>query len=287
MQLGNDHSFALENISDLHTKIDSGYYFFNISNPEWEVSPTQLTPKQRGDISLAALHKSIEFGNQYSGRLCVVTAPIDKFACIEAGMKIGGQTELFSENWHGDSIMLLAGDKLRVGLATNHLPVKEISGALTKQVVAKKAELLALAISDIYQVAQPRVAICGLNPHCGENGKIGREEIDIIEPTIKALSQEYPGYQFSGPHSADGVFGLAVAGKYDGVLAMYHDQGLAPLKTVDFDTAVNITYGLKHLRVSPDHGPAKDIYLQKTASAKSMENAFKIASSYLERPLNG
>ncbi|MEZ4742595.1 MAG: 4-hydroxythreonine-4-phosphate dehydrogenase PdxA [Bdellovibrionota bacterium] len=262
---------------------ESLVYFFDIGGEE---APAELlAPLQRGLIACKALMMSVEISKfleknfaEHARRLAVLTAPIDKFACSKAGFDFPGQTEFFEKTWHQEGIMLLAGDKLKVGLLTNHIPVSAVESMVNEQLIHDKLRALEHSLLDIFNISLPKIAVCGLNPHCGDGGLFGDFDQKITEKSLLS----YQGHsKVSGPYSADTVFWQAMGGSFDAVLAMYHDQGLPALKTLCFDTAVNITGGLEHLRISPDHGPAKDHFLLKTASISSFERALDIALGYI------
>ena len=198
---------------------------------------------RRGELSVKALELLKEIPDETN--FSVLTCPIDKKACVEAGYKYPGQTEYFTDIWQGESIMILAGPKLRVGLATNHLALNDVSANLSTDLIEKKIELLQSTLSKVLGLKSPKIGVCGLNPHASDGGLFGNEEESVIGPAIEKFSADV-----TGPFPADTLFHFAYNGQYDGVLAMYHDQGLGPLKTVHFYDAVNITGGLKHLRVS-------------------------------------
>jgi 4-hydroxythreonine-4-phosphate dehydrogenase len=193
----------------------------------------------------------------------LVTAPVNKESIIHAGYKnFVGQTEFLSKlaNTNRTAMMLLGNDErnrwLRVALVTVHIPLKTVAERLTPEKILLAIELAAQACRDL-QLPRARIAVCGLNPHAGEGGEFGDEEIKIIAPTISAAQKK--GFEVVGPLSGDTVFHYALRGDFDTVVAMYHDQGLAPLKAVAFDTGVNWTLGLPFIRTSPDHGTAYDI----------------------------
>ena len=172
--------------------------------------------------------------------------------------------------------MCLSGANLSVGLATIHIPLASVAGALSMDGIVRAGLLLADFARRRFR-KEPRIAVVGLNPHAGEEGRFGDEEIRIISPAIEVLNENLPGV-FSGPHVPDAVFRRAVAGEFDAVLAMYHDQGLIPLKLLDFDTGVNVTLGLPKPRTSPDHGTAFDIAGKGIARPDSMIHAIRLAS---------
>jgi 4-hydroxythreonine-4-phosphate dehydrogenase len=263
----------------------SGMCFLDIPDLSTESAAETLTPMQRGQVATAALNASIKL-QPPAGTYAVVTGPIDKHACNTAGFTFPGQTEFYSNAFGGNAVMLLAGDKLKVGLVTNHLALADVPKVLSQDLIVRKGQQLALTLRQVFGIASPRIAVCGLNPHAGDNGLFGWEEIDLIAPAVAELNQSAEmygsGVQFSGPHPADTVFYRTVQGRFDAVLAMYHDQGLGPMKTLHFDDGINVSGGLKHLRVSPDHGPAKDLFLTNTANAASFLAAIKTALAYVE-----
>ena len=209
----------------------------------------------------------------------VVTGPIHKARMYEAGFKFPGQTEFFAERCGVKNFaMCLTGNKLTVALVTSHIPLAKVSAALKQSGIVRVGLLLTdflqrrretSTVSD----SQLRIAVCGLNPHAGESGKIGREEIEIITPAIAELKSE----MFSGPHSPDTVFHRALEGEFDAVLCMYHDQGLIPFKLHAFHSGVNTTLGLAFPRTSPDHGTAFEIAGKGIAKPDSMIAAINLA----------
>ena len=210
----------------------------------------------------------------------IVTAPVSKEAVLRAGQAFIGQTEFLSDLAAAPrtAMMLLGHDDrgrwLRVALATTHLPLKDVAAALTIGGIAQTIELAAEACARL-GLGRRRVAVCGLNPHAGEGGRMGREEIDIIAPAV-ALARSR-GVDCHGPSAADTLFHQVFRGDFDAVVAMYHDQGLVPLKMVAFDTGVNWTLGLPFVRTSPDHGTAYDLAGRGLADPSSMEAAIRLA----------
>ncbi len=210
----------------------------------------------------------------------LVTAPVNKESIIRAGHKFVGQTEFLSElaNTKRTAMMLLgtdaAGRWLRVALATVHISLKTVSEKLTAEKITLAIELAAQACRDL-GLPRAKIAVAGLNPHAGEGGEFGDEEIKIISPAVLALQKK--GFDVVGPLSGDTVFHYALQGDFDAVVAMYHDQGLAPLKAVAFDTGVNWTLGLPFIRTSPDHGTAYDIAGKGIANPSSMIAAIRLA----------
>jgi 4-hydroxythreonine-4-phosphate dehydrogenase len=210
----------------------------------------------------------------------LVTAPVNKESIIRAGHEFIGQTEFLSglARAKRTAMMLLGHDErgrwLRVALATIHISIKSVPKKLTPEKLTLAIELAAQACRDL-QLPRARVAVCGLNPHAGEGGEFGDEEIKVITPTVLAAQKR--GLDVVGPLSGDTVFHYALQGDFDVVVAMYHDQGLAPLKAVAFDTGVNWTLGLPFIRTSPDHGTAYDIAGKGIANPSSMIAAIRLA----------
>ncbi|HEY8995635.1 MAG TPA: 4-hydroxythreonine-4-phosphate dehydrogenase PdxA [Lacunisphaera sp.] len=204
----------------------------------------------------------------------VVTAPISKERLAAIGYTFPGQTEFFAARWSGDPVMCFCGGRLRVALATWHIPLHQVGRALgPHQLHRTVAAADQLARAD--GIATPRIGVCGLNPHAGEGGLLGYEEKDFINPALVHLQAEFPGLSLCQP--GDTLFARTLRGEFDVVIALYHDQGLAPLKTVDFDEAVNVTLGLPFVRTSPDHGTAFGIAGQGKASPRSFTNAVAVA----------
>ena len=252
-----------------------------VHDPETAPLPRDL-PAGAPEASLAAVRWLRE-----GARLCLagelagmVTAPVSKEAVLRSGQPFIGQTEFLSDLAAAPrtAMMLLGHDDrgrwLRVALATTHLPLKDVAAALTIGGVAQTIELAAEACARL-GLGRRRIAVCGLNPHAGEGGRMGREEIDIIAPAV-ALARSR-GVDCHGPSAADTVFHQVFRGDFDAVVAMYHDQGLVPLKMVAFDTGVNWTLGLPFVRTSPDHGTAYDLAGRGLADPSSMEAAIRLA----------
>ena len=266
----------IANIEDARTP---GLFFLDPSPTVGCKATESLSDAERGALAVAAL-KAIPRAS--AAPLAVLTAPIDKFATHRAGFTYPGQTEFFEDLWQGAAVMLLAGPKLRVGLATNHVALKQVSQVLSQKGIEQKIAILADGLRKIFGLAKPRIAVCGLNPHCSDHGLFGDEEDLMIAPAVRSAQKSMLQFEISGPLPADTIFYRAARGDFDAVLAMYHDQGLGPLKTLHFDDAVNISLGLKHLRVSPDHGPARDLYGKTGASWKSFEAARTHCERYLQ-----
>jgi len=211
----------------------------------------------------------------------VVTGPVSKKALHAVGYEFPGQTEFFAARAGVDNFaMCLTGGGLTVGLVTAHVPMRDVPGLLCRSEIVRVGTLLAGFLARVVR-GTPRIAVAGFNPHAGEGGDLGGEEIAIIGPAVAAL-QEAGAAEFSGPWPPDTVFRRAVAGEFDGVLCMYHDQGLIPLKLHAFDEGVNVTLGLPFVRTSPDHGTAFEIAGKGIARPGSMIAAIRLAARMLE-----
>ena len=207
----------------------------------------------------------------------VVTGPVSKERMGAIGWAYPGQTEFFAARWGGEPTMGFCGGRLSVVLLTWHVPLRTVGKYLT----AANFERAVRAAEALAGVAAPRIGVCGLNPHAGEGGLLGSEEKEVIDPILDALRPRFPGLSRAQP--GDTVFSRQLRGEFDVVLALYHDQGLAPLKAVDFDEAVNVTLGLPFVRTSPDHGTAFSLAGKGLASAKSFANAVAVARRMARR----
>ncbi len=206
----------------------------------------------------------------------VVTGPVHKGIINDAGIAFTGHTEFFADGAGVDKVvMMLATDELQVALVTTHLPLAEVSKAITSDNVRETVQIINTSFSQQFATVQPKIAVCGLNPHAGENGHMGREEIDVIIPVIEELKKLNPN--ISGPWPADTIFVKEKLANFDVVLAMYHDQGLPVLKHNGFGRAVNITLGLPFIRTSVDHGTALDLAGTGNADIGSLQTAIDMA----------
>jgi 4-hydroxythreonine-4-phosphate dehydrogenase len=204
----------------------------------------------------------------------VVTGPVSKARLTRIGYPHPGQTEFFAARWGGQPTMAFCGGRLRVALLSWHVPLREVPAFLTAEHFGRVVRA-AVELARAEGVVAPRLGVCGLNPHAGEGGLLGDEEQRLIDPILRELQTAVPGLSSCQP--ADTLFARQLRGEFDVVIALYHDQGLAPLKTVDFDEAVNVTLGLRHVRTSPDHGTAFDLAGKGTASPRSFANAVAVA----------
>ncbi|HFB99378.1 MAG TPA: 4-hydroxythreonine-4-phosphate dehydrogenase PdxA [Phaeodactylibacter sp.] len=206
----------------------------------------------------------------------LVTAPIHKKGMQETGFQFPGHTEYLTKEFEAsESLMLMVNDTLRVGVVTNHLPLKEVAAAVTKEKIIRKLKILNKTLKKDFGIERPKIALLGLNPHAGDSGMLGSEEENIIRPAI--IESKKKGYIANGPFPADGFFGSGQYRKFDAILAMYHDQGLIPFKALSFGAGVNFTAGLSGVRTSPDHGTAFDIAGTNIASPDSFRQALFLA----------
>ncbi len=206
----------------------------------------------------------------------VVTAPIHKKAMQMVNFPYPGHTEYFTDSLDGEeSLMLMVSDTMRVGLVTNHLPIKEVPTTISKSLILKKLKLLNESLKVDFGIERPLIAILGLNPHASDDNVIGEEEEQLIRPAI--IEAKKKGLMAMGPYPADGFFGSSQYTKFDGVLAMYHDQGMIPFKALSFGRGVNYTAGLSAVRTSPDHGTAYDIAGKNEADPSSFRQAIFVA----------
>ncbi|GAA5520627.1 4-hydroxythreonine-4-phosphate dehydrogenase PdxA [Aliifodinibius salicampi] len=238
------------------------------------IEPGKLSQKA-GKCAMQAVEKGIELCNTGLAD-ALVTAPISKEAVNLAGYHIPGHTEFLAEHTHTDDfMMMLVNDNLRVGLASVHIPIADVPQNITEDSITRYLRIMNSSLQRDFNIARPRIAVFGLNPHAGDGGIIGKEEQDIISPAIQK-AQEL-SINVSGPYAADGFFGNKKYEECDGILAMYHDQGLVPFKALSFGAGVNFTAGLPIVRTSPDHGTAFDIAGKGKANPSSFEQAFSLA----------
>ncbi|MBY0244751.1 MAG: 4-hydroxythreonine-4-phosphate dehydrogenase PdxA [Sphingobacteriaceae bacterium] len=224
-----------------------------------------------GKYALLSLQKATE--DLLNGEIdALVTAPINKNNIQSTEFNFPGHTEYLQEkSKSADSLMLLINDNLRVGVVTGHIPILDVPKSLSKEKVLKKIQLINQTLKNDFWIEKPKIAVLGLNPHASDNGLLGKEEGEIISPAIQEAFDK--GIICFGPYAADGFFGNETYKKFDAVLAMYHDQGLTPFKTISFGSGVNFTAGLKIIRTSPDHGTGFDIAGKNVANESSFTEA--------------
>jgi 4-hydroxythreonine-4-phosphate dehydrogenase len=205
----------------------------------------------------------------------LVTAPINKYNIQSDTFKFPGHTDYLDQELEGNALMLMVQDNLRVGLLTDHIPINEVASHLTEDLIFKKIETIKQSLIQDFSINKPKIAVLGLNPHCGDGGVIGTEDDAILKPALKKLFEK--GTLVFGPFAADGFFGSNQYEKYDAIIATYHDQGLIPFKTLSFGNGVNYTAGLNKIRTSPDHGTAYDIAGLNKADYNSFKEAVYLA----------
>ena len=238
------------------------------------VEPGQSTPES-AKSAIRSLECAVEdIKNGFIDVL--VTAPINKRAMVREGFGYNGHTE-YLENVFGvnEVAMLMVSDTLKIGVVTAHIPLKDVPASLTREKIVAKLRMLDRSLRVDFGIDEPRIAVLGLNPHCGDGGLLGDEEQSIILPAVQAAMAE--GIQAFGPYSPDGFFGLGNYSRFDATLAMYHDQGLAPFKALAFERGVNYTAGLPIVRTSPDHGTAYEMAGRGEADPRSMMQAIYTA----------
>ncbi|WP_295333682.1 4-hydroxythreonine-4-phosphate dehydrogenase PdxA [Flavobacterium sp.] len=201
----------------------------------------------------------------------LVTAPINKYNIQSEDFKFPGHTDYLNQELEGNALMLMVHDNLRVGLLTDHVPVNEVAKHLTEKLIVQKIETIKQSLVQDFGINKPKIAVLALNPHAGDNGVIGKEDDEIVRPTLKKMFDK--GSLVFGPFAADGFFGSGQYEKYDAVVATYHDQGLIPFKTLSFGNGVNYTAGLNKIRTSPDHGTAYEIAGKGLADYNSFKEA--------------
>ncbi len=247
-----------------------------------ELKPGEAS-KESGKASLIAIEKAVE--ELKEGLIdALVTAPIDKSSIHSEAFPFKGHTEYLNKAFGiNESLMILAGEKMRVGLVTEHVPIREVAQHITKEKIEAKLKIFDQSLKNDFGINKPRIAVLGLNPHAGDQGLIGDEEEKIIKPIIIDLKNK--GKLVFGPFSADGFFASGQYSKYDGILAMYHDQGLVGFKSHNFENGVNFTAGLPAVRTSPDHGTAYNIAGKNLASENSLRQAIFMASDIVKNRL--
>ena len=266
-------SFTIINNAD--DAQDGKLNILSCTEDELKVELTKATP-EAGKAALDALERALK--DYREGDIDVlVTAPINKHTIQSDSFHFPGHTEYIEERVGDDNkaLMILLKDDFRVALVTGHIPVKDIAATITKELIMEKMEIFHRSLKQDFGIGCPRIAVFSLNPHAGDNGVIGTEEAEVIIPAMKEMIAK--GVQCFGPYPADGFMGSGNFCHFDGILAMYHDQGLAPFKALAMDEGVNFTAGLPIVRTSPAHGTAYDIAGQGIASESSFRQAIYLA----------
>ncbi len=242
---------------------------FNISNEVVNVQLGQET-KEGGKYALLSLEAATK-ALKNSQVDALVTAPINKNNIQSETFNFKGHTEYLEDRFEGKSLMVLMTAQLKIGLITGHIPINKVAEAITPELIVAKVNILHTTLQQDFGVSKPKIAVLGLNPHCGDHGVIGDEDDEIIRPTLSELQKN--GKLIYGPYAADSFFGSESYKNFDAVLAMYHDQGLGPFKTLSFGAGVNFTAGLNAIRTSPDHGTAYEIAGKNQANHNSFKEA--------------
>lgn len=262
----------VENGTDI---IDGANNIINVVAEDAKVDPGVATPES-GEAALAALECAV--ADLKDGNIDVlVTAPINKHSMQSDNFNFPGHTEYLQDRIGdgNEALMVLCNDTVRVALVTTHLPIRSVPDAITKEEILHKLKIFNQSLKFDFGIEYPKIAVLSLNPHAGENGMLGTEENEVIIPAIEeAKADKILAF---GPYAADGFFGSGSFKRFDGILAMYHDQGLAPFKTLAMDSGVNFTAGLPYVRTSPDHGTGYDIAGRGQAAEDSMRSALYAA----------
>ncbi|MEX0997161.1 MAG: 4-hydroxythreonine-4-phosphate dehydrogenase PdxA [Flavobacteriaceae bacterium] len=234
-----------------------------------------------GEYAIKSLQASVKALKSNSIDV-LVTAPINKHNIQSETFKFPGHTDYLTRELEGESLMFMVTDNLKVGLLTDHVPVKDISKHITKQLIEKKIDIIYKALKQDFGITIPKIAVLGINPHTGDSGVIGDEDDKVLRPTLEKINRS--GKIVYGPYAADSFFGSGNYKNFDAIVAAYHDQGLIPFKTLSFGSGVNYTAGLSKVRTSPDHGTAYDIAGKNTADFTSFKEAvFKAIQIYKNR----
>ncbi len=271
--------FTFNNINTAREANSKRHNIINCVNEEVRVELGKST-RMAGEAALAALEAAVR--DLKSGDIdVIVTAPINKENIQSDNFSFPGHTEYFAKEFGTKNyLMLMISDILKIGVVTGHIPVNHIVTSVTKEKILSNLRVLHKTLLEDFSIRKPRIAVLGLNPHAGDGGVIGDEEERIILPALKQANEE--GIIALGPYPADGFFGAGEFKKFDATLAMYHDQGLIPFKSLAFESGVNYTAGLKIIRTSPGHGTAYDIAGTGTASEESFRNALYLAIDLFE-----
>ena len=277
--------WSMKTVSDLSqiTEFNHTYLVACWDDTNTIVEPGKETP-EAGKAAFACLDRSAKDLDR--GLLsALVTAPINKHNIQSEEFSFPGHTEYLTERFEAkESLMMLVSEDIRMGVVTGHVPLLEVASKLSKELIRSKIDLFLQSLKEDFLIDKPKLAVLGLNPHAGDGGLLGQEELDIIQPVVDEYRAK--GQLVFGPYSADGFFGKAQFKEFDGVLGMYHDQGLIPFKYIAFETGVNFTAGLPIIRTSPDHGTAYDIAGKNQADPSSFLHAFFLAIDLVKNRMN-
>ena len=276
-----DLSCVLRNID---ASVDDPVVVLDVADGKQHAPDFGAATAQGGRLAMRAVEEAVNLCKSGAAQ-AMVTAPISKTAVRAAGYEYAGHTGFIADRTGAEAhAMMMVAGPLRVGLVTAHVALAEVPARVTSRAIGEKLEVLYRSLSRDFGIETPRIGVLGLNPHAGDDGVMGDEERRVIAPAIEAFSQA--GRQAEGPFPADAYFANDGYRRHDAVLAMYHDQGLAPFKALAFETGVNFTAGLPIVRTSPDHGTAYDIAGRGVASAKSMASALRLALRVARRRQN-
>lgn len=274
------NEFNFNQVKSIQDAIARKVNVINCWEEEVKIEPGQANAAG-GKYALAALEAATSDLIRNKAE-ALVTAPLNKHLVAQTGLVFTGHTEFIAEKCGASSyLMLMVSDQLRVATVTGHIPLREVVPAISGGKIYQKLKILHESLKKDFGIGKPRIAVLGLNPHASDSGLIGNEEKSLIEPEIKKAFQE--NIFVYGPYSPDGFFGTAMFKKFDAVLAMYHDQGLIPFKTLAFSTGVNFTAGLPVIRTSPDHGPAYEIAGKNKADENSFREAVYLAQDLVRK----
>ncbi|AGA76482.1 4-hydroxythreonine-4-phosphate dehydrogenase PdxA [Echinicola vietnamensis] len=277
LKLEDFNFMQIRNIGEIHHKKVN---VINVTEECPEVMPGTET-SEAGKMALAALDHAISDIKDHNID-ALVTAPLNKNNINSDSLKFVGHTEYLTEAFEAKaSMMFMVSEDMRVGLVSGHVPLSQVIKNVTGNKIKLKLKIMLASLREDFGIEKPRIAVLGLNPHAGEDGLLGKEEIEIIQPAIREFKDK--GHLIFGPYPSDGFFGMMHQKKFDGVLAMYHDQGLVPFKTLAFDNGVNFTAGLPIVRTSPDHGTAYNIAGKNLADEGSMRAAIFTAYDILSK----
>lgn len=277
-----NNKVPIHGINNIKEAVNHKVNLYNIWKEDVEIEFGKQTPNggKYALKSLKAATKALK-NNEVD---VLVTAPINKNNIQSEEFNFKGHTEYLESIFNGKSLMILMSNNLRIGLITGHIPIQEVAKTITPDLIKAKVINMNNSLIKDFNIDKPKIAILGLNPHCGDNGVIGKEDDEIITPTIKELNKK--GILAFGPYASDGFFGSNNYQNFDGILAMYHDQGLAPFKALSFGNGVNFTAGLDKIRTSPDHGTAFEIAGENKANEGSFREAvYKALAIYKNRKM--
>ena len=289
--------FASSKVASYHRKaLEMQEFNFQIINGTDQINPKKvnlvncwndsvnleygINSKEVGSYALKSIDAAIDAWKQKKID-ALITAPVNKNNIEPEGKTFTGHTGYIGEQTDGDPLMILLTEEFRVALVTGHVPVSEVAANITKESIISRIKILYKSLQEDFGIRKPKIAVLGLNPHAGDEGLLGKEEIEIIEPAVKECFDK--GMLVYGPYPSDGYFGVGTYKKFDATLAMYHDQGLIPFKTIAFEEGVNYTAGLNLVRTSPDHGTGYDIAGKNEASEVSFRNAIYTAISVVKQ----